>query len=93
MKKKTYKIKCGDEYEEVEGYVFNDMWGIDKREQGYFVLTHIPSGCLADSAGTMKYLKMMVQEPEFFDYDCTPEQTSKLAKFISDYKAKHGWGF
>lgn len=90
MKKAKYKIRKGDEFEEVDGYVFGD-WGIDKRAPGYYVLTYIPNGCLVESARTMKFLKLLVQEPEFFDFDGSPNKAYKLANAIARYRNQHGW--
>ena len=90
MKKAKYNIRKGDEFEEVEGYVFGD-WGIDKRAPSYYVLTYIPNGCLVESSRTMKFLKMLIQEPEFFDFDGTPNQAYKLATAIARYRNQHGW--
>lgn len=86
-----YKIKKGDTFEEVEGYVFNDIWGIDKRASSYYVLTYIPNGCLVESSRTMKFLKLLVQEPEFFDFDGSPVQAYKLADAIARFRNQHGW--
>lgn len=92
MKKIKYKIKMDNGMDtEVEGMVFNEVWGIDKRENGYYVLTYIPNGCLVHSARTQKFLKMLVQEPEFFDFDGTPAGAAKLAAAIGRYRNEHGW--
>lgn len=92
MKKIKYKINMKNgEPQEVEGYVVNEVWGIDKRANNYYVLTYIPNGCLVDSARTIKFLKMLVQEPEFFDFDGTPKTCDKLVTAISRYRNEHGW--
>ena len=91
MKKAKYNIKKGDEFEEVEGYIYNEVWGIDKRAQSYYVLTYIPNGCLVESSRTMKFLKMLIQEPEFFDFDGSPAQANKLIQAITRYRNIHGW--
>jgi hypothetical protein len=91
MKKQKYKIRMGDRFEEVEGYVFNEVWGIDKRANAYYILTYIPNGCLVESSRTMKFLKMMVQEPEFFDFDGTPNSAYKLVTAITRFRNQHGW--
>ena len=78
-------------YYEVEGYVFNKVWGIDKRANSYYVLTYIPNGCLVESSRTLKFLKMLIQEPEFFDFDGSPKTAAKLLEAINRYRAKHGW--
>lgn len=91
MKKTKYKIRMEDgQYKTVEGYVFNEQWGIDKRESGRFILTHIPTGCFVDSSRTMKFLKLMIQEPEFFD-EVSKETIGALGKAISRYRNEHGW--
>ena len=91
MKKAKYNIRKGDVFEEVEGYVFNEVWGVDKRAPSYYVLTYIPNGCLVESSRTMKFLKMMVQEPEFFDFDGSPQQAYKLSGAIARFRNIHGW--
>ena len=92
MKKSKYNIRMDTGHNvEVEGYVFNDVWGIDKRSNNYYVLTYIPNGALVESSKTLRMLKMMVQEPEFFDFDGTPETTVKLAKAISRFRSENGW--
>ena len=91
MKKTKYEIRMDDgPNKTVEGYVFNEQWGIDKRATGRFVLTQIPTGCFVDSSRTMKFLKLMIQEPEFFD-EVNKETIGALSKAISRYRNEHGW--
>lgn len=91
MKKTKYKIKKKEGMVEIEGTVFNNVWGIDKRETGYYVLTYIPNGCFVASARTMKTLKLMIQEPEFFDFDGTKETLPPLKDAIKRTYDKLGW--
>lgn len=67
MKKMKYEIQMDSgEKKTVEGYVFNEIWGVDKREPGYYVITYIPNGCRAWSAKTLRECKALLAEPEFF---------------------------
>ena len=79
--KQKYKIKCGATYKEVEGAV-NNIWGIDKRDNQYYILTHIPTGCFVESAKTQKFLKDLVEEPEFRDYESLLEQNQHFSQFL-----------
>lgn len=90
--KQKYKIKCGDTMEEVEGAV-NNIWGIDKRDNQYYILTHIPTGCFVESARTQKFLKDLVEEPEFQDYESLfgGNDTSALLRAISRQRNINGW--
>lgn len=92
MKKTKYKIRKDDgTWPEVEGYVFNEQWGIDKRANGRYVLTHIPTGCFVDSSRTLKFLKLMVQEPEFFD-EVDKTTIKSLSKAISRFRnSNNNW--
>lgn len=92
MKKTKYFIlKKDGQKEEIEGTVYNNVWGIDKREAGYYVLTYVPNGAFVDSSKKMTILKMLIQEPEFFDFDGTPTTALKLFKAIKRYRDKNGW--
>lgn len=86
--KQTYKIKTEDGYKEVEGTVCG-QWGIDKRDR-YF-LTYVPNGGLVESARTMKFLKLLVDTPEFQCYNGSKDDTKKLAETIGRYRNEMGW--
>lgn len=91
MKKQKYNISMKEGGEsEVEGYVIGD-WGIDKRGSSYYVLTYLPNGCLVESARTLSLLKLMIQEPEFFDFDGTKDGVRKLAGAITRFRSENGW--
>lgn len=84
-----YKLKMGDDYQETEGSVCG-QWGIDKRD-GRYILTHVPTGCFVESARTMRFLKNLVELPEFECYDGSKEATKKLAEAIGRYRNEMGW--
>ncbi len=90
--KQKYKIKCGTTEREVEGAV-NNIWGIDKRENQYYILTHIPTGCFVESARTQKFLKDLVEEPEFKEYESLfgGNNASVLLRAISRQRNINGW--
>ena len=92
MKQTLYEIKKKDgTSEQVKGYVFNKVWGIDKREQGYYVLTYIPLGAFVESSSQLKILKLMVQGPGFFEFDGTKETISALTDEIKKFRNINGW--
>lgn len=92
--KGKYKIRKqradgGLDWPEVEGVV-NGQWGIDKRDQYY--LTHIPSGCRVEGARTQRFLKELVEEPEFQDFEVhRPGELGKLVMAINRKRKIAGW--
>lgn len=67
MKKQKFQISMKDGKKKlVEGYIFNDKFGVDKREPAYYVITHLATGARVWSARTLKECKMLMAEPEFF---------------------------
>ena len=86
--KQKYKIKTEDGWDEVEGSVCG-QWGIDKRDRYY--LTYVPNGGLTESARTMKFLKLLVDTPEFQCYNGTKDGTTKLAEAIGRLRNELGW--
>lgn len=88
MKKQKYNVDMKGQKMEVEGYVFNKMWGIDKRGPQHYILTHIETGHLVWSAKTQKTLKELVQEPEFFEEKI---DTKLLSDAIKRYHEHKGW--
>lgn len=90
--KQKYKIKCGDGTKEVDGAA-NGIWGIDKRENQYYILTHIPTGCFVESARTQKFLKDLVEEPEFREYESLfgGNDPAPLLRAISRLRNINGW--
>lgn len=87
--KQTYKIKTEDGYQEIEGSVCG-VWGIDKRD-GRYLLTYVPNGGLVESARTMKFLKLLVDTPEFQCYNGTKDKTKGLAEAIGKLRNEMGW--
>lgn len=58
MKKDNSKVQ-------VEGETYYDKWGIHKREDKMFTLTHLDSGMLVCSSERKKDLVELLQDPEF----------------------------
>ena len=86
--KEKYKLRMDCGPYEVEGSVCGD-WGIDKRENQYYILTHIPTGCRVESARTMKFLKDLVATPEFENFDGKNVEPLKVA--IQRLRNINGW--
>lgn len=64
----TYRITRDDGVDqEVKGELVGEWWGIHKRDDSMYVLTHLPSGMLIWSSRKKTNLKMLLQEPEFFE--------------------------
>ena len=91
-KKQTYQIDKGGTKESVTGSVCG-CWGIDKRENQYYVLTHVPTGFFVDSSRTATFLKKMVDCPEFAEYDGMfgHHDNSKLITRIQSFRNEYGW--
>lgn len=85
--KQTYKIKMEHGFKEVEGVVCG-QWGIDKRD-GRYLLTHLPTGGLTESARTMTFLKKLVATPEFETFD--GENVAPLRETIQRFRNEFGW--
>lgn len=99
MKKTKYPIlmlndDIGHTTMEVDGYVFDGKWGIDKRGDGRYYLTHLGSGMMVHSSKKMATLKLLLQEPRFFEpFDHSNQihcfELSNAVKRFCDF---HGWG-
>lgn len=91
-KKQQYQIDLQGEKQGVEGTV-NGSWGIDKRGNQYYVLTHVPTGFFVESARTIMFLKNLVDCEEFANYDGLfgHNDASLLQKRIKAYRDEHGW--
>lgn len=86
---KKYKINYRDGGSlEVDGSVCG-QWGIDKRDNQYYILTHVPTGYLVESARTMKFLKDLVATPEFECFD--GHNTQPIADTIGRFRNEYGW--
>lgn len=87
-KTSTFKIKMKDGSEqEVSGLVIDGRWGIDKREDKFFYLTHVPSGALVTNARTQKALKELVSRPDMVD----EEDAGKIAKAVGRFWNERWW--
>lgn len=71
--------------ERVQGTRLRDYWFYFKRDNRYW-LTHEPTGLFLASAPTVKALRELINEPEFFGKDIT-----KLADAVSRWNNKIGW--
>lgn len=85
----------------------SDQWAIHAdptSTKKYYVLTHIPSGKRVWSSAKVTTLKMLIQEPEFFEEidDTSLEDVNKIARAIKRFcdsntdltakpKKKIGW--
>lgn len=89
MKKDNSKV-------EVKGEI-HGHWGIHKREDGYFALTHLASGTLVCSAQKKKDLVELLEDEEFKN-DCwgsdtpanvpTQADVNRLSKTIGQFYTK-----
>lgn len=90
VKKQVYKLDMvNGEEKEVKGEVYGSF-GIHKREDGMFVLTHLPSGCRVVSANKKKELVSLVEDEEFsqpcWELDRPDKESiSRLSSIISEY--------
>lgn len=91
-KKQNYKLamRTGEE-KEVKGEVYGNF-GVHKRDDGLFVLTHLPSGCHVVSAEKKKELiKLLKDEAEEFETTCwesprpDTSNVNRLSRIISRY--------
>lgn len=72
---------------EVKGLVIDGKWGIDKREDKFFYLTHIPTGALITNAKTQKALKELVSRPDMVDED----DPMKIYKAVCNFWNSRRW--
>lgn len=71
--------------EQVQGTRLRPCWFYHKRDNRYW-LTHEPTGLFLASAPTVKALRELINEPEFFQKDIT-----KLADAVSRWNNRIGW--
>lgn len=72
--------------EQVKGTTLREgRWFYHKRDNRYW-LTHEPTGLFLASAPTVKALRELINEPEFFGKDIT-----KLVDAVSRWNNKIGW--
>lgn len=95
----TIKMKDGTT-KTVSGIVFNNRWGIDKREyetvktnkngetrrtlSSYFCLTHIPTGTLVTNGNTQKVLKELINRPDMVEEDDLKKIAIATVKFWNE---------
>lgn len=84
-------------YLECEAEIMSDQWGIHKDpfvEKGkHYVLTHIPSGKRVWSSKLKTRLKLLVQEPAFFEplKDTDLRDVKRLGMAIREFCERNGW--
>lgn len=72
-------------------------WGIHKRDDGMFVLTHIPTGYLVTSSYKKRSLMQLTNLPEFsagcwqMGGNPNAEDVERLRKTISHFFDENGW--
>lgn len=71
----------------VSGVQIGTLWGIDKREPSYFVLTHLPTGAFVTSSRTQKALKELCNKPEMID----ATDVKDIAKAVVNFWNERGW--
>lgn len=94
-KRANYSLTMNEGYaqKEVKGEIYGSF-GIHKREDGYFALTHIDSGMLVCSAQKKKELVELLDDPEFKEEcwkDSTkiePKDVNRLSKIIGQFYSK-----
>lgn len=91
MKKQQYEIDKNGMKVVVEGYVFNKIWGVDKRDQQHYVLTHIPTGYLVESAKTLKFLKELLADPVFAKEELDVKGVARAIKRKREEGGGMGW--
>lgn len=93
MRKGKISISCCNSHNKIEcdAEIMSEQWAIhldpflDKGK--HYVLTHIPSGKRVWSSKTKTTLKMLVQEPAFFEtlHDDDPQDVRRLGEAIKDF--------
>lgn len=90
-KKQEYALKMNgtDKTMTVKGEIYGNF-GLDKRDTGYFVITHIPSGCLVCSSKKKKDLVTLLEDEEFWEEYWSKtrpddEYIKKLAVVVAKY--------
>ena len=91
MKKGVLKLSCKEGGTlDCEAEILSDQWAIHKdpfRESKLYVLTHIPSGKRVWSSKLKTRLKLLVQEPAFFEplKDTDLRDVKRLGMAIRDF--------
>lgn len=87
-----YRIHMDDGTEkEVSGQIYGEWWGIHKREDKMYALTHLPTGYRVWSSRKKTTLVMLIQEPEFCelpDHE-DPVWRARVAKAIQRFCEKN----
>lgn len=93
-KKQRYNISMRDGSTRiVNGATIGFGYGIHKREDNMYVLTHLASGKKVASSSRLKTLALLANEPEFFlplDVE-SMEMVNTLAKAVQRFFNKNGW--
>lgn len=91
--KGRYTIEVFGQPQEVDGIVCGN-WGIDKRANQFYILTHIPTGYMVDSSRTQKFLKEAAESEEFQSFaedEGRAESVASLGKVLQSLRNKYGW--
>lgn len=93
MKKIKYFIDKGGKKVEVEGEQATPYYGIHRREDKMYALTHIASGYLVASTRLKKELQLLASDPAFFDpLDPTNKNdVYRVACAVQQFVRKNGW--
>lgn len=94
MKKISYAIANDDgTKEDVMGEKVGYEYGVHQRDDGYYVLTHIPSGYRVASSRLKRNILMLASDPAFFD-PLNPADRNDLYKMccaIQRHCRQYGW--
>lgn len=98
MKKGVIKLSTREGgWLECEAEIMSDQWAIHLDpfiEKGKrYVLTHIPSGKRVWSSKLKTRLKLLVQEPVFFEslHDTDLRDVKRLGTTIKEFCERNGW--
>lgn len=87
--KQKYIVRKGGGLE-VEGDVMG-VWGIDKRK-GRYILSHVPTGYLVESAKTKKFLTELISQPEMnVSTELSLAEVNGIVKAINRIRRLRGW--
>lgn len=87
--KQRYVVRKGDGLE-VEGDV-TGVWRIDKR-YGRYILSHVPTGYLVESARTKKFLTELISQPEMdVSAELSLAEVNGIVRAINRMRGARGW--
>lgn len=87
MKTATFNIAMKNGTKEVrEGYIVNGIYGIDKRDGGFY-LTHLPTGVLVTNSRTRKALMELANRSDMTDQN----DFTVMANAVKDFWDRRWW--